>query len=168
MNIFQRNKVVIWVLAGLLVIVMSALGTMVYHRWVRPVPPKSMQECGVRCNLLVDELGLSETQAKSIDSIRAGYRRAGMATADSLRARRSQLVTELSNEPCDTFRLRQLAVEIGMLQTDLINQTIDQYLRIRKECTPEQREKLSSLYYELMGCCPQGEGKGMRERCRRK
>lgn len=168
MNIFQRNKVVVWVLVGLLVIVMSALGTMVYHRWICPEKSKAIQECGQRCNLLSEELGLSEAQTQSVDKIRAGYRQISMVTADSLRSKRSQLVTELGNESPDTLRLRQLAVEIGMLQTDLINHTINQYLQISRECTPEQREKLSSLYYELMGCCPIGEGKGMRERCRKK
>lgn len=158
---------VVWVLAGLLIIVMSALGTMIFHRWFRPVPSKTMQACGATCELLTKELGLSEAQTRTIDSIRSECRKAGMTTADSLRVKRLALVTELGNMNPDTLLLRQLAFEIGVLHSELINQFIDQYFCISNECTPEQREKLSSLYYELMGCCPQGEGKRMRESCGR-
>lgn len=162
----MKNRVVVWVLAGLLILSLSALGTMLYHRFFGRVPQKAQQECGMRCNLLTEELGLSETQAKKIGEIRAGHRVSAMAITDSLRSCRSELVTELSRETPDTLHLRQLAHRIGMLQTMLTNMTIDQYLLIRNECTPEQQEKLASLYYEIMGCCPAGEGSRMREQCR--
>jgi Spy/CpxP family protein refolding chaperone len=168
MNIFQRNRIVIWVLAGLLLIVMSALGTMIWHQWVKPVRAAQTEQCGPGCRLLTEELGLSEQQSAAVDSIRESFKRASAVTVDSLTSKRSLLVTELSKENPDTFLLRQYAMEIGMLQADLVNRTIDQYLLISKECTPEQREKLSSLYYEIMGCCRQGEGRMMRERCKKR
>ena len=162
----MKNRVVVWVLAGLLVLSLSVLGTMLYHRFCGRIPQKTQKECGMRCNLLTEELGLSETQSKKIGEIRAGHRASAMAITDSLRSCRSELVTLLSQENPDTLHLRQLAQRIGTLQTMLTNMTIDQYLLIRDECTPEQQEKLSSLYYEIMGCCPAGEGDRMRERCR--
>lgn len=162
----MKNRVVVWVLAGLLVLSLSALGTMLYHRFCGRIPQKAQKDCGMRCNLLTEELGLSDTQAKKIGEIRAGHRVSAMAITDSLRSRRSELVTGLGQENPDTLHLRQLAQRIGTLQTMLTNMTIDQYFLIRNECTPEQQEKLSSLYYEIMGCCPAGEGHRMRERCR--
>jgi Spy/CpxP family protein refolding chaperone len=167
MNFFRKNTIIIWILSAMLIITLSALGTMIFHDKCKRLTQQETKDCGMRCNLLTEELGLSESQAKSVDMIRARHRQATMATADSLRFSRSALVTELGRETPDTLRLRQLSRSIGGLQTQLVDQTIDQYLRIRKECTPEQQEKLSSLYYELMGCCPAGEGKQMLEQCRR-
>lgn len=168
MNIFQQNKVIIWVLAGLLILSLSVLGTMLYHRFSCPVPQTTERSCAAGCNLLSEELGLTDAQSKAVEQIRAGFRVVAIATADSLRTTRSELVTELSREVPDTARLHQLSADIGRLQTLLTNQTTDQYLQIRNLCTPEQREKLSSLYYEIMGCCKAGEGMQMREACRKR
>jgi Spy/CpxP family protein refolding chaperone len=165
MNFFQKNKVIIWVLTGLLIITLSALGTMVYHHWYAPGSYSAVKPCGEKCNLLSKELGLSVEQEQKVEQIRTTCRKNGMAISDSLQLKRSDLVTELSKDIPDTIHLRQIAQRIGQLQSHLTNQTIDQYLKISKVCTPEQREKLSSLYFEMMGCCKQGEGKGMRKKC---
>jgi Spy/CpxP family protein refolding chaperone len=165
MNFFQKNKVIIWVLTGLLVVTLSALGTMVYHSWQAPVPPSASKPCGEKCYLLSEELGLSAEQEQKIGQIQMTCRNIGMTISDSLQVKRSELVTELSKEVPDTIYLRQIAQRIGQLQSRLTNQTIDQYLKISKECSPEQRQKLSSLYFEMMGCCKQGQGKGKRQKC---
>lgn len=165
MNFFQKDKVIIWVLAGLLIIALSALGTMVYDRWYAPVSTSTVKPCGEKCNLLSEELGLSAEQEQKVEQIRTTCRITGMAISDSLQINRSNLVKELSKEIPDTIHLRQIAQRIGQLQSQLTNQTINRYLKISKVCTPEQREKLSSLYFEMMGCCKQGEGKGMKNRC---
>lgn len=168
MNIFSRNKITIWILAGALVLALSALGTMIYHRYCCPLPDNTPPSCTTGCRLMKDELNLSEKQAKDIDRIRAHHRNVAMVTSDSLRLIRSEIVSELSKEAPDSIRLHQLAMTVGRLQALLTDQAINQYLHIRKECSPRQREKLSSLYYELMGCCPAGQGKKMHRQCGRK
>lgn len=168
MNIFQKKNLAIWILAILLVVSLSALGTMIFHRACRPAPEKREASCPAGCSLLTKELGLDDKQAKQIEQIREEYRNTARITADSLRDKRMAIVTELGKPAPDTALLRVMAGDIGRLHALLINQTVDQYFRISRECSPEQREKLSSLYYELMGCCQQGEGPQMRERCRGK
>ncbi len=167
MNFFIKNQVITWILAGLLVVSLSILGTLIYSRFRQPVPGTDESGCGARCALLSSELGLSAAQAERIDRIREGHRSTAMTIADSLKSTRSDLVTELGRDIPDTLRLRQLAQRIGMFQARLTDLTVDQYLMIRQECTPEQQEKLSSLYYEIMGCCPAGEGRHFRARCGR-
>lgn len=165
MNFFQKNRVIIWVLTGLLIAALSALGTMAYHQWLAPAPVSMAKPCGSNCDLLSKELGLTAEQQKKIGEIRLNCRNTGMAISDSLRIMRSELLTELSKEVPDTIHLRLIADRIGKLQSQLTNRTIDQYLKISKECTPEQREKLSSLYFEMMGCCKRGDDKGMKNKC---
>jgi len=165
MNFFQKNKVIIWVLTGLLIAALSALGTMAYHHWLSPAPVSINKPCGDNCDLLSEELGLTAEQQKKIGEIRMNCRNTGLAISDSLRIMRTELLTELSKEVPDTIQLHMIAERIGKLQAQLTNRTIDQYLKISKECTPGQREKLSSLYFEMMGCCKHGEGKGMKNRC---
>lgn len=157
MNIFQKNRMIIWILSGLLIAAFSALGTMVYHHRLAPGLFAKEKSCDKGCDLLTEELGLTSEQKKNIGEIRMNCRINGMAISDSLRLMRSELLTELSREVPDTMKLRSIAGMIGNLQAQLTNRTIDQYLKISKECTPEQREKLSLLYYEMMGCCKRGE-----------
>jgi Spy/CpxP family protein refolding chaperone len=165
MNFFQKNNIIIWVLTVLLIVAISALGTMVYHRWYGAVPSPPGQPCDEKCSLLSEELGLTSEQEQKVEQIRVGCRKAGMAITDSLQIKRSELMTELSKEAPDTVYLRGIAQKIGQLQAQLTNQTITQYLKISKECSPEQREKLSSLYHEMMGCCKQGKGNRFRSKC---
>ena len=165
MNFFQKNIITTRILAVLLIVTLSALGTMVYQRWHVAAPPPEAQACGGKCNLLTEELGLSAQQEQQVGQIRMTCRQAGMAISDSLQLLRSTLVTELSKDIPDTIQLQNLAQHIGQLQARLTNQTIDQYLKISKVCTPGQRKKLSSLYFEMMGCCRQGNGKGMKKGC---
>lgn len=167
MNYFQRSNIIIWTLAALLIITLSALGTMVFHRYFSGDTKRSERPCGPRCAFLTEELDLSESQEQRIEAIRNGFRAEGRVIADSLQLIRSGLVTELSREDPDTLHLNQLALQIGHLQALLTQKNSAHYLDIKKELTPEQREKLSSIYYELMGCCNYGEGKRMRERCQR-
>jgi Spy/CpxP family protein refolding chaperone len=157
MNIFQKNRMIIWILSGLLIAALSALGTMVYHHRLAPGLFTTEKSCDGNCDLLTEELGLTAVQKKNIGEIRMNCRSNGMAISDSLRHMRSDLLTELSREEPDTMKLRSIAGMIGNLQAQLTNRTIDQYLKISKECTPEQREKLSLLYFEMMGCCKRGE-----------
>ena len=167
MNFFQKNKVIIWVLTGLLIIALSALGTMIYYRLNTRVVTTEGKACSGKCDLLSEELGLTAEQEQKVEQIRATCRMNGMAISDSLQLNRSSLVTELSKDSPDTILLRLMAQRIGELQTKLTNQTIDRYLLISKVCTPAQREKLSSLYFEMMGCCKQGDGEGRQSRCRK-
>lgn len=162
MNVFQKNRMIIWALTGLLIAALSALGTMVYQGWHAPAPFATEKTCNDNCDFLSEELGLTEEQKKKIGEIRINCRNHGMAISDSLRIMRSGLLTELSREVPDTFHLRLIAGRIGVLQSQLTNRTIDQYLKISKECTPEQRRKLSLLYSEIMGCCKHGEEKGLK------
>jgi Spy/CpxP family protein refolding chaperone len=165
MNFFQKNNIIIWILTGLLIAALSAVGTMAYHHWLAPAPVSTAKPCSGNCDLLSEELGLTAEQQKKIGEIRMNCRNTGMAISDSLRSMRSELLTELSKELPDTIQLRLIADRIGKLQAQLTNRTIDQYLKISKECTPEQREKLSSLYFEMMGCSKHDEAKGMKNRC---
>jgi len=167
MNFFQKDKVIIWVLTGLLIITLSALGTMMYYRMNAPVATSEGKACSGKCDLLSEELGLSAEQEQKVEQIRASCRMNGMVISDSLQLNRANLVTELSKDAPDTVLLRQMAQKIGELQARLTNQTIDRYLLISKVCTPAQREKLSSLYFEMMGCCKQGDGEGRQKRCRK-
>lgn len=165
MNFFQRNKIIIRILAIMLIITVSALGTIVYQHVYPVVPGEKNGSCEKKCNLLSEELSLSPEQTKKIDKILAGCRQAGMMISDSLREKRSEILTELSRETPDSIHLQNIANEIGRLQSKLTNQTISQYLQISSECTPAQRVKLSSLYSEMMGCCKQGDGRGIGKRC---
>ena len=41
--------------------------------------------------------------------------------------------------------------EIALLQKQMQNASVDQYLALKEICTPDQCKRLSALYYELYG-----------------
>lgn len=165
MNIFLKNRMIIWILTGLLIAALTALVTLVcQHRLVTGRSPIE-KTCEKDCDFLSDELELTVEQKGKIGEIRVNCRNNGRVISDSLRFMRTCLLAELSKALPDTLQLRSIAGKIGLLQVQLTNRTIDQYLKISKECTPKQREKLSLLYYEMMGCCKHGDDKEMKNNC---
>ncbi len=63
--------------------------------------------------------------------------------------KRDTLTKELAKEASDSSKMNRLAREIGMLHTQLKKNTIDHFTKMKKLCTPEQRERLNRMIMEM-------------------
>ncbi|MBE0647449.1 MAG: periplasmic heavy metal sensor [Bacteroidales bacterium] len=164
MNFFLRNRAVIWVLAGLLIITMSVLASMVYHTWTEPEEVVSQPGCSSSCQMLSNELELTGDQQEQMDTILNHFRDSSSALVSELRQSRLALMEELQSDLPDTLRILQLSEEIGAVQSRMTRLAASQYLHIRSICDPEQQQALSNVYCDLFGCPRVNRGQG--EECK--
>ncbi len=152
MNYFNRNRTVILVLSLLLIVALSGLATMAWHNYKQTPTQHPGATCSNSIMFLEAELRLTPDQVSRIEKIKSDCMGSSRCIVRELKDKKQELVTEMSSANPDSTRLNLLAAEIGRQQEQVIQTTIHQYLRIKAVCTPAQKEKLSGLYFELMGC----------------
>lgn len=160
MKFLIRQKVIIWILAGMLTITLSILGSLIYHTWAEPEEVIGQAPCSTSCVRLFDELDLDEVQHVEIEKILDHFKDTSATLITELRQRRLALMEELQNDDSDSLRIFILSEELGAIQVRMTNQATSQYLQIRAICKPDQRQKLSNIYCDLFGCSRIKMGKG--------
>ena len=85
--------------------------------------------------------------------------------AQELGQKRDTLMRELAGENPDSSKMDRLAREIGDLHTQLKQNTIDHFTKMKAFCRPEQRKKLNKMIMEMSdhGRHEAGPGAGMRQ-----
>ncbi|MBS3771010.1 MAG: periplasmic heavy metal sensor [Bacteroidales bacterium] len=83
--------------------------------------------------------------------------------ARELSNKRDTLMEELAKEASDSSKMNRLAREIGTLHTQLKKNTIDHFTKMKKLCTPEQRERLNRMIMEMADHGRHEPGAGMRK-----
>lgn len=152
MNFFIRNRVLIWILAGLLIITLSILGSLIYHTWTEPEKVVLQSGCSSSCKMLFSELELDSGQQAEMDQILDHFRDSSTNLVVEMRHLRLLLLDELQKEVPDTLQISALSKELGDIQTRMIRITAKQYLQIRSICNPDQQQQLSNVYCDLFGC----------------
>lgn len=152
MNFFTKYRIIAWILAGLLILAMSALGSVIYHVWLRTEVVTEVQTCSSTCRMMTVEIGFDDSQNTALHGILEEHRDTSEILLAALEKNRIALMEELRNELPDTTKIRLLAWDIGRNQASLTALAAAQYLKIRSICSPEQRIKLSDIYCDLFGC----------------
>lgn len=156
---FHQNRTLFWILLFLIILNLGAFFT--WFVISRPAPQEA--SCiGPGCNLLSQELGLSEQQSAVAGDILSKFRAESEPVASSIRETRGRIIQTLSEENPDTLQLQSMTRELADLQVTLQEINLRQFLALKKICTPEQMEKLSSIYLEAHGCQIKNGEKGPR------
>lgn len=144
----MKKNFVIFILVVLTIINVTALGTIAYHRFHPKRPLRPMGRPDVPINLLKQELGLNEEQAKEFESHMERFRTETEPILDSIRAKRKDLMDEIAAEEPNMDKLERLSEEIGSLQVSLQKKTIMHMLEGRSLLSLKQQKKLFSLFKE--------------------
>lgn len=165
MNFFTQNRFVFWTLILLVLINVSALASFfIFSRQETPAaaccPP---EETGQRA--LSNELGLTQSQAEKVAQINRDYKLQAEPIAAAIKEKRELILSELEQNESDTIVLNQIVKSLAILQIEIQQKNISQYLELKKVCTPEQTHRLSTLYRDLYGC-PMRENSNMNHRNR--
>ncbi|NQT78162.1 MAG: periplasmic heavy metal sensor [Bacteroidetes bacterium] len=168
MNIFSNHKVIIWILAGSLIVILSILGSLIYHTGVESEEVITQAGCSSSCMMLFDELDLDASQQREIENILDQFRDTSATLVSELRQCRLALMEELQNDNPDSLEIILLSEELGSFQARMTMLASSQYLHIKTICTPDQRQKLSNVYCDLFGCprLEKGQGQGQQRPCR--
>jgi Spy/CpxP family protein refolding chaperone len=157
MNFFHKNRYVFWVLIILIVINISALVS--FFLFAQTTPPASCCPAdGKLGHSFSNELGLSAAQTEKVSSINQNYKATAEPIVASIKDTRGAILNELEQETPDTSLLNRLTEELSILQKNIQKENINQYMELKKACTPEQAQRLSALYRDLYGCPMQAKG----------
>ncbi len=156
-----------WLLMFLIGINVAALITLVVVFSNKPTTILK-PTTGIKGNAISKSLLLTPSQSAKEETILANYKKITEPIIAEIRIKRIQLLEELAREKPDKTVLNSYVEEITLLQKQMQNASVNQYLALKEICTPAQCQKLSTLYYELYGCQgkEKNEGKGMKRRFR--
>ncbi len=171
MNIFNNNRTLFWILIFLVLVNLSILAG--YFIFMQSTGSRTGNETNSKSGwALQKELSLTSDQTVEVRNINSAYKTASEPLISGIKETKYDLLEELTKENPDTNAIVKLTDIISAEQQKLQKANIQQFLDLKKICTPEQVNKLSQLYSELYGCSNnnkgngQGNGKGMMHRYR--
>lgn len=153
-NYFKKMKLAVWLVVILTVINVTVIGTIVYHsmnqKFHHAPPPQEKGFKGPGKNFLARELKLNASQEVIYKGSREQFFKSSKAIFKQLETNRVSLIAEMSKAAPDTVLLYKYANEIGRLHASHKRLTINYFLGLKKILTPEQDQKLDSLYKKII------------------
>lgn len=145
-----REKRIYWIVGLITLLNISALLAMYIHlqRMDGTPPPAEIQQKAA--TIINEELDFDETQRAQFDIERQDFMDGNQVLHEELQTLRDQMQTELQNPKPDSNRLYELSSQIGQRQESLQKRAIRHHLRVGNICTPEQKEILNRMYYNMM------------------
>jgi|WetSurMetagenome_2_1015567.scaffolds.fasta_scaffold433189_2 uncharacterized membrane protein len=159
MDYFNKKRFSGWLVIGLLIINLAAISTILFHIISEKRTSVETSAQDKTETLFANELGLSKEQNEGFISAMQKYHQHSREILDEMTARRSEMLEELAKQNPDTLVLHTIAGDIGNLHSTLKLLTIDNFLELKKICTPEQEIKLSGMFKEMLET--EGHFKGM-------
>jgi len=140
----MKKVYLIIVMSLLLIINISALATLGYHRYFAskttvPVCCQSGED------YLYQQLALSGSQIEQMKVIKSSFQVQAEGISRQLFPKRAELVELLKISTPDSLRISQLLQEIGVLQTELQQQVIQSVLKQKAILNAEQQERFFAL-----------------------
>lgn len=118
------------------------------------------------------ELNFSPEQTKAFDELAAKFRENTREVLVEMHNVRMELIKEMSSTNPDQAKMFAMADEIGLMHAQIKRQTIDHFLILKKDSTPEQFERFikffqRSLMDDNFGRWSKGQGQNRRSKNKR-
>ncbi|MBF0486464.1 MAG: Spy/CpxP family protein refolding chaperone [Candidatus Omnitrophica bacterium] len=94
---------------------------------------------------IADELGLTLEQREKMKALTDDFSAKEKATTAGLKAKRDALKNELDNDVLDKAKVDAIVGEIKALQASLLENRVDQTVKMHQLLTPEQYKKLKEI-----------------------
>jgi Spy/CpxP family protein refolding chaperone len=151
MNYFGKSHVLLWVIIILLVIILSAVGTMLFNIHHRTglntgLKPEMFRDE----HFLKDKLDLNDEQIKQFKEINSKHEEGRINMMEEMRNERQMIDSQLTADNIDTAKLNSMINEMTQMQAMMIKGHINSYLELKKICNPDQQKKLALLFKEIM------------------
>lgn len=154
---FSQNKILIWLVMFLLLLNLSVIGTIIYHKYKIEHKSSSFvpQQFSGRGKIqgggsfLKEYLRLDEKQFTRFRITRNEFQQKAEIINNSLKEKRIEFLNELEKSNPDEAIIRKVSEDIGKLHADLITETSLYYLDLNSLCTKEQLPKLHSFFKQM-------------------
>lgn len=155
----MKVKVLTYAALILLIINLTALGVMAYHRWFKP----EISCPGAGFERLKRELSLSAEQEKLLLQSRDDFHNTLDALSHQLQEERRYLVAVLKHEPADLEELKKIVKKINACQLEAQENVVKHLLKVKKILEPAQQDIFFSIVLERFEMDNEpGEGRYLR------
>lgn len=143
----KSNRIIQWLNIFLLVINLSAFGTILLMN--KQAPQKSLDKYSSD-EFLKKELKLTNEQYRKILLMDSEVFRIYQSLLDMECASNFRLVEEMTSESPSKAKTDSIALTIGKLRSGIKKQTVRHFENIKSICTPEQKVLLNQILKEMM------------------
>jgi len=162
MTYFKNKSGWFWAFIVLLVVNITAIGTMVYtlnkiHRdagvesyYEYPAKKKDFHNDFRRKNVakrIQKRMGFSDDQMKTLKEIRTEHIKNMRNNKAELRKAQMRLFDEVSLENPDSGKIESLKKEILDIEKKIMDESVSFYSKLKENSTPEQMKKMNMFYH---------------------
>ncbi|MFO7979684.1 MAG: periplasmic heavy metal sensor [Candidatus Aminicenantes bacterium] len=140
----MKVKVLTYAALILLIVNLTALGVIVYHRWFKP----DISCPGEGFERLKQELSLSPEQEKLMLQTRGDFHNNIDALSQKLQEERRNLVASLKRETMDMDELKGIVKKINAYQLQAQEKVVEHLLEVKNILEPEQQDIFFSIVLE--------------------
>lgn len=152
----MKNKIIVYGLALVVVINITALLTFAYHRWVQPYMKSTDFRAADSSVSFERRLCLSSDQSNCLRELMASYDAEIKDIQAQMKEKRRALVEEMKKETPDMASLDKLVEEISRLQAEIQKKAVLNIFKEKNILTPEQKERFFRLLENHV--CPKEHG----------
>ena len=156
MAIQKSYRILIWVIVILVATNLSMGISFLYHKHQDKIFIEQLEEAAIqvpseqRTRFFREQLNLSREQVVIFREFNRGFNRTAWQITHELETLRAEMVRELGKENSNEKTLQSIANLIGKLHTQLKEETIEYYKKMKVECNAEQRKKLNEIFVSML------------------
>ena len=149
MNYFSKKNIVIIIIAVLLAINIASISTILYRSYGDRISRNPQLERKSMRGFW-NELNLSKQQIDEFGVSRKEFGQNTRVIMEELNNIRISLINEMSSVNPDTMKMYAMADEIGRKHAQIKNMTINHFLELKNNTTPEQFNQFVKLFQRLL------------------
>lgn len=152
----KTYRILIWVIVILVATNLSMGISFVYHKNQDKKFLEQLEEAAIqvpseqRTRFFRDQLNLDHEKVGIFRDLNRDFNRKAWQITNELESLRADMVRELGTENPNEKTLHSIAEKIGTLHTQLKEETIVYYNKMKTECDPEQRKKLNEIFVSML------------------
>ena len=154
----KRNsyKILIWAVVILLATNLSMGISFLYHKQQDKKFMEQLEETSIevpserRTRFFREQLSLQRDQMDAFRELNRNFNRTAWEITNQLETLRAEMVRELGKKNPNNKTLKTISKDIGTLHSELKDDTIDYYLKMKAVCTDEQKEKLNEIFISML------------------
>ena len=144
MNTSSKNNILLWVIIVLLILILSAMGTIMFHVHSNRMKHDQPREPQNEISQIKEKLNFTDEQTEKFKLIKEKHDEIVNPIKSQIDDERSKLNNEMSSDNTDTAKLNKILTNIAELRLKMAKEQINMFLEIKKICNPDQLAKFSS------------------------
>ncbi len=154
MDLFQKPKILTFVIIGLLVINLGTLAFLWFHRPARPdhmtMPLREMMDNKHTHGFLEDQLNFNDKQRDDLNKLKDEHHKQMADIQKSIKDLKDNLFEQLKVTPVDSAKINSIASSIGEKQKEIELVTFYHFQKVRALCNEEQKGKFDNIFKEII------------------